>query len=213
VRLALTIAAMLLLTGPVAAGTLRGRLEFGRSSPASGGVKANPSLRDAVVYLEVVPDAVERSLTRRGFFRWFARKPKPPLIRQENLRFEPRVLAVAAGTSVVFENRDSVYHNTFSVSAPKRFDLGRYPPGHRDTVTFHNTGAMNLHCDVHPAEVGFLVVVPNHAYSIPDSYGRFTLSKLQPGTYVVRIWHPRRGELRQQIEMPARGDLDVDLRL
>ena len=213
IRVAAAIVALLWLFEPAAAGVLRGRLELSQGAKRQGETPGMPRpdarLKDAVVYLERVPDAVESRLTRRG---WFRRKPKPPRIVQANLRFAPRVLAVAAGTAVVLENDDEVYHNAFSVAASKRFDLGRYPPGYRDTLVFDRVGVTNLHCDVHPQELGFVVVVPNHAFARPDSLGRFSLPHLTPGTYVVRAFHPRRGERRKEVVMPARGDAAMELR-
>jgi hypothetical protein len=214
IRVAAAIVALLAMTEPAAAGVLRGRLELSSSSrrkpPANEVAKPDPRLKDAVVYLERVPEAVERRLTRRW---WFQPRPKPPRVRQFGLRFTPRVVAVAAGSEIVFENADRVFHNAFSVSASKRFDLGRYPPGHRDTVTFDRAGVANLHCDVHPEELGFVVVCPNHAFARPDSLGWFELPKLVPGVYLLRAWHPRRGEAKRQVVMPARGDLTVELAL
>lgn len=213
IRVAAAIVALLYVIEPAAAGVLRGRLEVSqgakRKGEAPGTVRPDARLKDTVVYLEQVPEAVERRLTRRG---WFARRPKPPRIVQADLRFSPRLLAVAVGTAVELQNADQVYHNAFSVAASKRFDLGRYPPGYKDTLVFDRVGVTNLHCDVHPQELGFVVVVPNHAFARPDSLGRFSLPHLTPGTYVVHAFHPRRGERRKEIVIPARGDATVELR-
>ena len=166
-------------------------------------------VKEAVVYVDRIPDKVERKLTRG---HWWKREPKLPRIVQANRRFTPRVLAVAAGSRVEFANLDRVYHNAFSVSAARRFDLGKYLPGHVDTVAFDRAGVANLHCDIHPDESGFVVVLPNHAFTRPDSLGRFTLPKLPPGTYSVRAWHPRLGELRREVTMLRRGDLTLELK-
>lgn len=206
--------ALMLLVQTAAAGVLRGRIEFPRSGRSKQAVEPNPKpdprFKDIVVYLDKIPSAVERQLTSRW---WFQAKPKPPRLLQSRQRFAPHVLAVAAGSQVVLQNADQVYHNAFSVSASKRFDLGRYAPGHLDTVLFDRAGVANLHCDVHPEELGFVVVCPNHAFARPDSLGRFELRKLAPGSYVLKVWHPRRRESKHQIEMPARGDLTVELKL
>ena len=45
---------------------------------------------------------------------------------QKGAQFKPGVLAVQAGTTVLFPNSDEFYHNVFSYSKTKRFDLGRY---------------------------------------------------------------------------------------
>jgi plastocyanin len=178
------------------AGVIRGELSLGRR-----GTAAYRGVTDAAVYVERVPDKVERKLAKQ-------RKKRPlPSIVQAREKFTPRVLVVTAGSPVTFENRDRVYHNTFSVARARRFDLGKYPPGHRDTVVFDKDGVANLHCDIHPDEIGFVVVVPNHAHARPDTLGRFALPKLPAGEYRLRVWHPRRGELTRAITMPKRGDV------
>lgn len=204
-----------------AAGVIRGRLWLSAElagqavAPTPGRVNgtvrtasAQPGITDAVIYVTRVPEAVERKLSRRG---WFAPKPRLPRIVQTQLRFQPRVLVTPAGDRVELKNLDRVYHNAFSVSAALRFDLGKYPPGHVDTLTFNKPGAVNLHCDIHPDEIGYVVVTPNHAYARPDSLGRFSLPKLPPGEYSVKIWHPALGERTRRVEMPKRGNLALEV--
>jgi len=203
------------------AGVVRGTLWMNRRAPAaSKTIAEKPAIArmqrgvsEAVIYIEKVPESVERKLSGRGGFALFRRAPKPwvPRIVQRNRMFAPRVLAIPAGTQVEFQNLDRVYHNAFSVSTARRFDLGKYAPGKTDTVKFDRAGVINLHCDIHPDMLGFIVVTPNHAYVRPDSLGHFTLPKLPAGPYTVRVWHARRGEIRRAIDMPARGDVDLDL--
>jgi plastocyanin len=45
---------------------------------------------------------------------------------QKGEQFAPRLLPIVAGQEVVFPNRDRIYHNVFSVSPVKSFDLGQY---------------------------------------------------------------------------------------
>jgi hypothetical protein len=40
------------------------------------------------------------------------------------------------GGSVTFPNMDPIFHNVFSLSKPKAFDLGNFPKGDTRTVTF-----------------------------------------------------------------------------
>ena len=211
------VATLILAADPAAAGVIRGVLTTSPPPPRVGrdSLKtAKPTLQrgagDAVVYLETVPEKVEKKLTKRGFFR---KAPKPQRIVQRNLHFVPRVVATAMGSLVEFENLDRVYHNTFSVSAAKRFDLGKYKPGTLDSVLFDRAGVVNLHCDIHPDESGFVVVVPNHAFTRPDSLGRFQLPpKLPKGDYTLHVWHPRLGEFSRAVTMPAHGDLKLELK-
>ena len=48
---------------------------------------------------------------------------------QRNETFVPHVLAIRTGTTVDFPNNDRIYHNVFSLSPTRRFDLGRYAVG------------------------------------------------------------------------------------
>src|SRR5262249_13681992 len=45
---------------------------------------------------------------------------------QRGERFEHKVLPIVAGQRVEFPNHDRLYHNVFSVSPVKSFDLGQY---------------------------------------------------------------------------------------
>jgi len=168
------------------------------------GRSARGRYRDVVVYLAQAPEKLERKLVKK------ARKAKHRIV-QEQLSFSPRVLAVAVGDTVLVENKDRVYHNTFSVSLAKRFDLGKYAPGHVTPVVFEDAGVVNLHCDIHPSEAAFVVAVPNHIFTRPDSLGRFKLPKLPNGSYTLKVWHPRLGTVTREVEMPKKGNATLDL--
>jgi plastocyanin len=59
-------------------------------------------------------------------------------------------LAVKAGDSVKFLNEDPFFHNIFSLSDLKTFDLGSYPKGESKTVTFEKPGVADVECAIHP---------------------------------------------------------------
>jgi hypothetical protein len=212
------VATLILTADPAAAGVIRGVLTttprpsaVGRDSLRTAKLTPQRGAGDAVVYLQKIPENVEKKLSKTGFI--FRKPLRPQRIVQRNLRFVPRVVATAAGSLVEFENLDRVYHNTFSVSSAKRFDLGKYKPGTLDSVLFDRAGVVNLHCDIHPDESGFVVVVPNHAFARPDSLGRFVLPpKLPKGDYTLHVWHPRLGEFSRAVTMPAHGDLKLELK-
>src|SRR5689334_8246336 len=121
--------AMLVLASPAAASVIHGTLRMDTRATArvastegsTGAPVAQRGVTDAVVYLESIPDKVERKLAHPR--SWFFGRPKEPGILhiiQANRQFKPRVAAVAAGGRVEFKNMDRVYHSTFSVSSAKR---------------------------------------------------------------------------------------------
>lgn len=170
--------------------------------------RRQPGITDAVVSIREIPAGFEKRLAQQS-----ARdrsRPYPRIVLSQS-RFRPRVLATAVGSNVEFQNLDRIWHSTFSVSSAHRFDLGKLQPGAMDTVRFDAAGVINVHCDIHPDETGFVVVTPNHAIARPDSLGRFTLPRLPPGTYKVDLWHPQRGARESMIVVPKRGEVACDM--
>lgn len=161
---------------------------------------------DAVVYVERVPAATEAALARA------AAAPSLPRLAQKDQRFVPRVVAIAIGTEVGFPNLDPIYHNVFSLSPTRRFDLGKYPRGQSRSVRFEKPGLVNVYCDIHSDMAAFIVVTPNHAFARPGDGGAFALPDLPPGAYSVCIWHPDLGSQRIEVQVPASGDVTVAAR-
>jgi plastocyanin len=208
-----------LLASSASAGVISGTIsKGGRAAAPPRGKQAAASssaLSETVVYVEAIPPPVERKLTSGGGFWFFKRHPTASVagVVQAQRQFKPRLLAIAAGTRVAFHNYDDQFHSTFSVSAAKRFELGKRAPGRSDTVLFAHPGVVNLHCDIHPDMVGYVVVTPNHAFARADSLGRYRLPDLPRGTYVLRLVHPRWGERERTVEVPPRGGVTVDFAL
>jgi plastocyanin len=216
---------------PAAAGVIRGTLYGSReaekaaepaprpdasTASSSGGhaeslpqPRAQHGITDAVIYVEHIPDKVERKLSGHSWFS--SRKTRDPRLVMSGMRFVPRVMAFTAGTNLEVQNLDGVYHSAFSVSTAKRFDLPRLEPGRIDTLSFQHAGVVTMHCEIHPDEIGYLVVAPNHAFARPDSVGDFVLPKLPDGQYTLHVWHPRLGELSRTVTLPRHGDLDLKL--
>ena len=140
---------------------------------------------------------------------------KRALVDQREMKFIPRVSAVLVGTTVDFPNNDKVWHNVFSTSEPKKFDLGLYPAGQSRSVTFDKPGVVKILCNVHPSMEAF-VVVKNHPYfAVPDSRGNYSLKDIPLGKYRVEIWHPELGTKAIPIELVRQGEvlaIDVDLK-
>jgi plastocyanin len=202
------------------AGVIRGtvRLDAVARTPAyapdpyAGHAGALPAVRpparglvgDAVVYVARLDAAVDSALTR---------DPSGHVLAQRNQAFSTRVLPCVAGSTVDFPNQDPIFHNVFSVSSVRRFDLGKYPQGHSKQVTFPKPGVVPVFCDIHPNMACFIVVLPNRAFTQPAADGSFTLPALPEGTYTVKVWHPDADEVSRTVKVPAAGDVTLDVAL
>ena len=110
-------------------------------------------------------------------------------VSQQDTAFVPAVLAVPRGSTVDFMNEDPFFHNVFSYSQAKRFDLGRYPAGQSKSVTFEEAGIVKVYCEVHDFMRAAVLVLDNPYYSAVADDGSFTIRDVPPGTYEVVAWH------------------------
>ena len=136
-----------------------------------------------------------------------------PELAQRDTAFSPLVLVVSPGTTVRFPNYDSFFHNVFSFSKPKRFDLGRYPRGESKSVTFDEPGVVKIYCEVHKWMRAAILVTESAHHTEVGADGRFSLRGVQPGNYRLVIWHFDRGEKSVPVTVPSAGTARVDVTL
>ena len=101
----------------------------------------------------------------------------------------PHVLAITAGTTVDFPNSDRIYHNVFSLSKTKSFDLGRYAVGRSKAIRFDRPGIVRVFCDIHSHMNAFILVFSHPFYAMTDSEGRYRIADVPPGAYSVVAWN------------------------
>ncbi len=116
------------------------------------------------------------------------RTPKERVIEQRDRQFAPRILTVPVGSTVSFPNFDGIFHNVFSRSETKPFDLGIYKNGQTRALVFEKEGIVRIGCNLHANMSAVVVVVSAPHYVITDAQGRFAFRSLDPGRYVMRVW-------------------------
>lgn len=191
------------------AATIEGRVELPKTRKAKvvnqryeivakGGVLSlDPPL--AVVYLDGVatPGLAE---------------PPVAQVIQQDLTFVPALLPVQVGTRVEFPNLDATYHNIFSYSAPKRFDLGRYRTDETPVPSqvFDVPGLVTLRCDIHEHMRALVLVLdsPHFVTTAPD--GTYVLKDLPAGSYVLKVWLDSKKVFEHPVELKEDTRLRVD---
>jgi hypothetical protein len=128
-----------------------------------------------------------------------SRSPLP--IEQKNRRFVPDLLVVPAGSTVSFPNRDLTFHNVFSLSRPKVFDLGNYRKDQSRDVVFGKSGIIHLNCHLHPNMGAVIFVTPNRWSTRADASGRFILPNVPAGNYTIIAWHKAAGFFKQRVHV------------
>ncbi len=138
----------------------------------------------------------------------------PPVAQmaQKDLTFVPALLPVQVGTAVEFPNFDDTYHNIFSYSPAKRFDLGRYRPDEKPipSVRFDVAGLVTLHCDIHDHMRALILVLDTPHFVVTEPDGRFRLTGLPPGRYTLKVWIDSKTTLERSVELTADATVRVD---
>jgi plastocyanin len=129
---------------------------------------------------------------------------------QRDANFEPHVMPVAVGTTVRWPNEDDIFHNVFSMSDAKQFDLGYYKKERTPDIVFDKVGQVDVFCAIHSKMHCIILVVPNRYFAKADAQGRFTIPDVPPGTYKVKAWHERLPAKVQTIVVPASGEVKAD---
>ena len=172
----------------VPAGIIRGRVRIAETPPVmdhrpaladlgAGGAREPADRRRSVVYLDPAPRSALADLPA-GRAR----------IDQRGEQFVPRVLAITVGTTVDFPNNDAKFHNVFSLSRTKSFDLGRYPAGQSKSVRFDRAGIVRVFCDIHSHMSASILVFAHPFFAVTDDDGRYAIPSIPAGTYSVMAW-------------------------
>lgn len=136
---------------------------------------------------------------------------RPRLVMdQRDLTFVPHVLPILAGSTVEFPNSDPVYHNVFSFSKTKIFDLGRYPTGRTKAVTFNEPGLVKVYCDMHSQMNAFILVLANPYFTLTDEQGNYWIRDVPAGTYKVKAWFARLPEKTAGVTIRAGETATLD---
>ena len=185
-------------------GTIRGTVEIrqshvmteARPATAAMGATSNrpPELRPAVVYLDVAP---------RGAFE--PDEAARATMDQRDQSFVPHVLAITVGTTVDFPNSDPYFHNVFSLSKTRSFDLGSYARGKSKSVRFDRPGVVQVFCDIHSHMSAYILVFAHRYFAVTDAAGRYEIARVPPGSYTLSVWHE--GDVRETraIVIPEAG--------
>ena len=129
---------------------------------------------------------------------------------QRNAMFDPHVLPIMVGTKVNWPNEDEIYHNVFSMSDAKEFDLGLYHQEKVPILTFDKVGRVDVFCAIHSQMHCIIMVLPNPYFAKADARQRFVIKDVPAGTYKLKAWHERLPSQTKEVVVPATGEVRID---
>ena len=188
-RVTLALSAVVALAGPRAAAAPETEALSGRAM-ADGRPMA-----DVVVWLDA-PGA-PRPRERRF------------VVHQRNMQFEPRVLVAPVGSTIDLPNNDRVFHNVFSFTNGKPFDLGLYPTGASKRIRLDRAAVNRLYCNIHPHMAAYIVAVDSPYYAASDRTGSFNIADVPAGRYTYHAWRSGAATLSATVSVGDGQPLEI----
>ena len=167
------------------------------------------SLHDFVVYIDqpvgsnapAVPDKPVQVITSKKE------------VSQKGAMFNPHILPIVAGTTVEWPNKDDIFHNVYSDSEAKSFDLGLYKDPEVKRITFDKPGRVDIFCSIHSSMSCIVLVLRNPYFATTNKKGVYTIANVPAGTYKLKAWHERLPSDHQTITVPETGEVTVNFTL
>jgi plastocyanin len=139
---------------------------------------------------------------------------RPATVTQHDVSFEPHVLPIVVGQKVRWPNQDAIFHNVFSMSDAKAFDLGLYTQDRVPEILFDQVGRVDVYCSIHAKMQCIILVLPSPYFAKSDARGRYVIRHVPAGTYALKAWQERLPpSRRREIVVPAVGEVRMDFAL
>lgn len=196
---------------PVAeTGTITGKVSF---APATRMRKTD--LIEVVVSIEDVEVSADELKAAREVRAKLALEDesKRNLIDQKDMTFRPQALPILIGESVSFPNSDPLFHNVYSGSRLKVFNLGMYPQGQSKEETFDKAGTIELLCKVHSEMKAFILVKKNPFFTKVEADGSFKIENVPAGEHTIQVWHSKAEPVTAKISVKPGEEANAELRL
>lgn len=207
----LAVVLVLVFNADLNAGTVKGKVVTKKDVPRRTARRYPGKHSQKPGKLEPIPAVVMITGPIKGFPP--PKPPKNPEIVQKDFAFKPSLLVVPVDTVVSFPNRDMEFHNVFSYSKTKRFDLGRYHQGESKSVRFDKPGIGKIYCEIHEWMRAVIVVVENPFYAVTDAGGHYEIKDIPGGTYELMVWKIDHKRAAKTIIVPPEGTLELDFSL
>jgi plastocyanin len=202
------VAAFLVEKGAFAQASIEGRVDVPQPSAEQLTTQRYQSSAEAVTGPPDPPMAV---VYLEGNFNNVASLTRSAEMAQKNINFSPNLLPIHVGTTVTFPNLDDTYHNVFSYSKTKRFDLGRYRKNEKpESVLFDKPGVVTHHCEVHGTMRGTILVLDTPFFQKTNINGGYRLRDLPAGHYALKAWLSENDIRSHEVDLKPGATLHVD---
>jgi plastocyanin len=135
-----------------------------------------------------------------------------PVLDQIKCDYIPHVQSVTAGSTLEIRNSDDLLHNVHGKLDGKAtvFNLAMPLKDQRIPRPLAKPGIIALQCDAaHTWMRGYVVVVENPYHATTDGAGSFLLKDVPPGSYKLKAWHEKFGDLEQEVTVNSGAETKI----
>jgi len=135
-------------------------------------------------------------------------EPSEVIMDQLAVTFSPAHLLVRVGTTVNFQNSETIAHNVHvssMVGDSTMFDEDTLL-GQNVSFVFDEEGGYDVTCSIHPGMTAFIFVTAAPYAVLADQRGAFELSDVPTGEYTLRIWSVEPGARSEQAIVKVDGE-------
>ena len=151
---------------------------------------------------------------KRGIKRGHAVPSQEVVLRQVHCQYQPHVLGMMAGQTLVFENTDAVLHNVHAMPRT-RDEINFGQSGVKtDAVVFNSAEPVMLKvfCDVHSWMGAYVGVLSHPFFAVTGDDGSFQIKNVPPGKFLLEAWSEAFDEpVQATVELKPGEVLEVNL--
>ena len=163
---------------------------------------ATNGLQNAVVHVAVGADQVSAAGLALA----------PVIVRNRQCRFHPHVAAAQVGSETGTFNDDPLMHNTnITVANSTVFNVAMVAGGPPIKRRLKKAGLQMMKCNVHNFMQAYRMVFDDPYFDQTTETGQFSIAGVPPGSHRITVWHEALGMMEQDVQVPVRGTVVVDL--
>ncbi len=163
-------------------------------------VNDNGTLRNVFVYV------------RDGLDQSFPTPAESKELDQDGCIYDPHVMGLQAGQTLVIRNSDPVLHNVNTRPSVNRgFNISQPQEGMTSQRSFSSSEVMiPVRCDVHGWMHAYIGVLDHPYYVVTGEDGSYRIENLPPGDYVIEAWHEQYGTQTTNVSVPPNGSAEAN---